>query len=154
MILLHAGDSVLRASQLSWPVLVMGCFALGLALARIWKPRALARAVRRTRRRAAAPAMALAFVFAVLPSVIPYDHLLAPSAHAGEESAVHASHCHTAPGSCSDAPVPSGPGQFIDAAPLMVVPALMAFALFLAMPHMAGIAWRPETPPPLRAAAI
>ena len=53
--------------------------------------------------------------FAVLPSVVPYDHLL-PGLHHDQSiasEAVHETHCHLTPGSCADAPVAAGPGQLM-----------------------------------------
>jgi hypothetical protein len=91
--------------------------------------------------------------FAVLPSVVPYDHLLPAASHAAEHGAseVHTTHCHVAPGSCADAPVTAGLGQYLASDPLIVAPALILIAMVLAMPVLAGVSMRPPTPPPLAA---
>jgi hypothetical protein len=89
--------------------------------------------------------------FAVLPSVVPYDHLV-PGLHRDTSvaaEAVHQTHCHVTPGSCADAPVSAGPGQLIFNEPLVIAPAMLAVLLFFALPAMAGITPRPEVRPPL-----
>ena len=51
--------------------------------------------------------MASLVFFAVLPSVVPYDHLL-PGLHHDDSAAAeeaHSTHCHVTPGSCADAPL-------------------------------------------------
>jgi hypothetical protein len=108
----------------------------------------------RTAIRTSAPlALAALVFFAVLSSVLPYDHLL-PGLHTGEseaEEAVHASHCHASPATCSDAPVTSGPGQLLFGAPVVVVPSMLAVLVLPTIPVLAGITRRPEIRPPLRA---
>lgn len=142
--LLHIGDSQ------SWttfdPVLaVAGLAALAAAGLYLWAPSMRRRALRR---RLAHLTMVGAMLVAILPSVVPYDHLLPGSAHAGADE-THAAHCHTAPGSCSDAPVPSGAGQFLMSDPLVAVPTLTTLIVLLAIPLLAGITTRPALRPPL-----
>ncbi len=91
---------------------------------------------------------------ALLPAVLPYDHLL-PGAHlddAGGES-VHASHCHLSPGTCSDAPLPSGLGEFLFSEPLVLSPAMLAVVLLSASVVLRGFVPRPELRPPMHSAA-
>ena len=87
---------------------------------------------------------------AMLPSLLPYDHLLTDAAHAAEHGAVHASHCHDAPASCADAPLTAGPGQLFGADRLIVVPATLAMVLLAAVTlPLLGITRRPDLRPPL-----
>ena len=144
--LLHIGDPQ------SWttidPLLVVaGVAAFVAAGLYVWAPTVRKRAFRR---RLARVAMVVAMLVAILPSVIPYDHLLPTSGHAGTDE-THAAHCHTAPGSCSDAPVSSGAGQFLMSDPLVAVPALTTLAILLAIPFLAGISTRPTLRPPMHA---
>ena len=101
-------------------------------------------------------AVVLLLAIAVLPSVLPYDHLLLPTVshddgheHAHEGPA-HAEHCHSTPASCADAPLTSGPGQFLQADALLSAPALTAVLLLLAVPMLAGRTIAPELRPPLQ----
>ncbi len=91
---------------------------------------------------------------ALLPAVLPFDHLFMPDTHvdAAVQDAVHEAHCHIAPGSCSDAPIPAGPGQLLLFQPLVVVPILLTVLLSLAIPMLAGIVVTPDRRPPLRSA--
>lgn len=111
------------------------------------------RAPRRTKRRVAMVAGSLLVALAIMPSVLPYDHLFAHvDAHHGSEAAeVHASHCHDTPGTCADAPLTAGPGQLLLGGPLMPAPALISVLLVLATPLLVGMTLRPEVRPPLRA---
>jgi hypothetical protein len=104
-------------------------------------------------RRTASTACAVVVMLAVLPSVLPYDHIFAHDAGVAEaQDAVHASHCHMSPGTCSDAPVTAGPGQFILGDPLIVAPAMLAVLMAIVMPMLFGRTLRPELRPPLPAA--
>jgi hypothetical protein len=68
----------------------------------------------RTRKRLGQALFGVLITLAVLPAVLPYDHILARGASSGAGPATaHAKHCHVASASCADAPVASGPGQFI-----------------------------------------
>jgi hypothetical protein len=149
MVLLHAGDVAVDALRFHWAVFAVGVAALSAALAWIWASGPVQRVVPRVTRAALPRVVAAAVILALLPTVFPYDHLFVAPTHDGDEGEVHASHCHTAPGSCSDAPIPSGPNQLLDSAPWLVAPALLAVLLFGATPLMRGISRRPDVPPPL-----
>ena len=146
--LLHVADSLDTVTTVDWRIVALAIVLFPGALCAIWRP--IMR--RRTRRRAATTVItALAFL-AVLPSVLPYDHMLpAHQAHAAEESGFHASHCHDTPGSCADAPLAAGPGQFLSTNALLIDPLLAAFVLMLAVPVLHGLTRRPPIPPPLAA---
>jgi hypothetical protein len=98
----------------------------------------------------------LAVGLGLLPSVMPFDHLIpipaeahaAAAAHTHPD-AVHVSHCHLSPGTCSDAPVPAGPGQVLAAQPLLVVPALFAVLLVWQSRGWTARTVRPLLRPPL-----
>ena len=129
----------------AWP---LPAFAPALAE---WttRRRALPRLRARTRRRLLMLAGSSLTMLAVLPSVFAYDHLLPRGTHADERAAVHASHCHDGPGSCADAPVTSGPGQMLDAAPLVGAPPMLSILLLAITPVLIGVTRRPYLRPPL-----
>jgi hypothetical protein len=105
---------------------------------------------RRTRRHILSLAVGATVFLAVMPIVLPWDHLfLSHGDETAAEESVHASHCHESPGTCSDAPVTAGPGQLMLTAPLLPTPALFGMLLLFAVPLLAGITLRPETRPPL-----
>jgi len=150
--LLHAAEASPATILLDARVVAAACVAFVITLAAIWRPAlagsaALTRAAvwRRTARRTAVVMTALA----LLPAVLPYDHLL-PGVHIDDQAdeAVHASHCHVAPGSCSDVPLASGLGEFVFNEPLVMIPAMLAVALFAAVQVLRGTAPRPEVRPP------
>lgn len=153
-ILLHIGQAAVQVTTLEPAILGAAFGVLALAAVAIWCPRSVftlpALRTRRNRRRAAG-AVATALVFlALLPSVVPYDHLFAHEAHAGAEDAqVHVSHCHVTPGTCSDAPVTAGPGQLLLGDALIVEPAMLATLLTAVAAVLVGISFRPELRPPL-----
>ncbi len=134
---------LLRVAQTA----VMALTALAVRLPR---PALRALASRHGRRRFSR-GMATVLVFlALLPSVVPYDHLFAQDTHAaGESDAVHATHCHVSPGTCSDAPVSSGPGQLLLSEPLILAPAMLAILITATATVLVGISFRPEIRPPL-----
>jgi hypothetical protein len=146
--LLHVTQTVAEAGPGVFAVLgVLACaIVLGAGAGIVTRLRRSAR-----RRLAVAAVFALALL-AVLPSVLPYDHLLT-AAHTDDAASVHASHCHDTPSSCADAPVTSGPGQLIDASPLVVVPALMSVLLVASTLALTGISRRPALRPPLLSVA-
>lgn len=102
----------------------------------------------RTRRRLVMLAGSALTVLAVLPSVIAYDHLLPRDTHADQSAAVHAAHCHGVPASCADAQVTSGPGQLLNAAPLVVAPPMLSILLLAITPILIGVTRRPHLRPP------
>ena len=69
------------------------------------------------------------------------------------QEAVHVSHCHVSPGTCSDAPVTAGPGQLLHSQPLLVIPSLLAVMLIAAATVLTGLVLKPEIRPPLRTVA-
>lgn len=151
--LLHTMPAPARVTQVTTvsPPLLLGALAALLVVAfAVWAPRPLS--VRRLSRWPAARAvMAFMVFFAVLPSVVPYDHLI-PGLHQDMSIAaerVHETHCHLTPGSCADAPVSVGPGQFIFTDPLVIAPAMLAVLLVFSLPAMVGISPRPEVRPPV-----
>jgi hypothetical protein len=130
----------------------VACVAFVAACALIWRPEAGWELAHRSgRRRASRFAIALLFFVAVLPAVLPYDHLFPGHSHiaTGVEAAAHESHCHGSPGTCSDAPVPSGLGQLLMSAPLVVTPAMLAVLIAATATVLVGISFRPEVRPPL-----
>jgi predicted permease len=106
----------------------------------------------RTRQRIAIFAAGMLTALALVPSAIPYDHLL-PGEGPVEQTAVHAAHCHESAAGCADAPITSGPGQMIDAAPLLAEPAMLSVLLLTAASILIGVNRRPVLRPPMRAVA-
>jgi hypothetical protein len=148
--LLHVVQTATRVSTVDPRLVVLALLILTAVIICTWMPRPMT-LQRLTRTPAMRVTMAALVFFAVLPSVVPYDHLL-PGVHhdtsvAGE--AVHETHCHLTPGSCADAPVTAGPGQLIFNDPLVIAPALMAVLLAFALPVLTGMTYKPDTRPPL-----
>jgi hypothetical protein len=111
----------------------------------IWAPSLLRR---RSGRRFAAVIVVWTLVpYAVLPSVLPYDHIVTGASPFDEQA--HDEHCHGAPASCSDAPLTAGVGQFLMSEPLIVAPALFTLAMLAIVPALSGITLRPALRPPL-----
>jgi hypothetical protein len=100
----------------------------------------------RTRRKIALRAAAVLTALAVVPAVVPYDHMLPEQVGAAMS---HAEHCHESPAACADAPVTSGPGQMIDSAPLLAEPGMLAVLLLTATPLLVGLTRRPALRPPM-----
>jgi hypothetical protein len=149
--LLHAAQAVHTAASINLPALAL---TVGVVAAvATFGALALAHLLRkaRSRRRVALVTGAVLAAMAVAPSVVPYDHLGAFGAH-DDHSAVHVSHCHTSPASCSDAPVTFGPGQLIGADPLIVVPAMLSMLILAAVAPLLGVSRRPELRPPVTVA--
>jgi hypothetical protein len=142
--LLHAAPAAVTDT----PGVVACLVALALGIMLGGAAGVLSRLRRRVQRRVAGAALGFLALLAVLPSVLPYDHLFT-DANAGIGEAVHASHCHDSPSSCADSPVPFGPGQLIDAAPLVVVPAMLAVLIIVCAPVLRGRTCRPILRPPL-----
>lgn len=155
--LLHAAQASIATNAVDVRVAVAAALAFTLAAAVIWRP-AVPLWVLPTRtsmwRRAGRRVALVMTALALLPAVLPYDHLL-PGLHIEDaaEEAVHASHCHVAPGSCSDLPLASGLGEFVFNEPLVTTPAMLAIALFTAAQVLRGRTPRPEVRPPQAIAA-
>lgn len=153
--LLHvAGTAAQRTVGLTLDgrVLTVAMLLFAIAAVIVWRApiagavRALAH--RRVRRRVVwVGATVLAF-FAMLPAVVPYDHILAEAGDAHEGA--HASHCHEAPGECADAPVAAGFGQLMASDSLLVVPSLILVLLIFPSLALQGVSRRPDVPVPLR----
>jgi hypothetical protein len=143
--LLHVMERASVVTALDREIIVLGALLVVAALAWIWGPLPLRGA--RARRLATRVAVWTLVPAAVLPSVLPYDHIFGGSPETSAES--HARHCHGAPASCSDAPVASGPGQFLTSEPLAVAPASFVVLLLAVAPVLIGLTWRPALRPPL-----
>ena len=128
-------------------VALVGAMVFALAAASIWRPGVLARAA--MRRRIARRAATVMTVLALLPAVVPYDHLL-PGLHIDgtSDAQMHALHCHVSPGSCSDVPLASGFGEFVFTDPLVTVPAMLAVAVVATTRVLRRTSPRPEVRPP------
>jgi hypothetical protein len=154
LILLHIGQTAVQVATVDPATLVAAAVAFAVAAIAIWLPHSplsvhTLRSRRGRRRVASATASALVF-FALLPSVVPYDHLFVHDAHAATiDESVHVSHCHVSPGTCSDAPITAGPGQLMLSEPLVLAPAMLAVLIAATATVLVGISFRPETPPPL-----
>lgn len=152
---LHVGQSAARIAMLDPVVIAAGMLVFSAAIALIWGWGTSAGPLlfrQGTRRRAANGVMCALVSLALLPTVLPFDHLFihditVASASAAHE-AVHVEHCHISPGSCSDAPVPSGPGQLLLAEPLVVVPAMLLLFIAVTAPVLLGITVAPRARPP------
>src|SRR3990172_6238038 len=101
--LLHAAQASLATSSLDARVATGAVLAFAVVMAVMWRPAPPGRAmlVRMTMWRRIAPRIAIVMTaLALLPAVLPYDHLL-PGLHVEDRAgeALHASHCHVAPGS-------------------------------------------------------
>ena len=154
----HVGQAALNAGTPDLRIAALAITAFALAATVIWWPLLPARA-RIMRRRfwqgVAKRLVALMVVAAVLPAILPYDHIFA-SAHVDSDAheAAHVSHCHVSPGTCSDAPVASGLGQFLLSEPLVIVPAMLAIVLLSSAAILRPVYRRPETRPPVLRAAF
>jgi hypothetical protein len=158
IILLHIAQTAVQVTTVDPAILVAAGLVFAAVAISIWLP-ASALSLRtfrqsKGRRRIASAALAAVVFLALLPSVVPYDHLFGHDAHASAaEEAIHVSHCHVSPGTCSDAPITSGPGQLLLSDPLILAPAMLAVLIATATTVLIGISFRPETRPPLPFAA-
>jgi hypothetical protein len=160
--LLHVGETISHATTVDLRLVALASVLLGLLLQAIWAP-ALSSAVHSLRTRRIQRALAVRFAaaltaLAILPAVLPYDHLLpehhghaAASAVVADER-VHASHCHATPASCADAPIAAGPGQFLTSEPLIIVPVTVAVLLIAAVLPWRSVTRRPGLRPPVAVA--
>jgi hypothetical protein len=148
--LLHVVQTAGKVTAVDPGVLALALLTLAAVLAWQWAPRPLTLG-RVTRMPVMRVTLAALLFFAVLPSVVPYDHLLPGITHddSTAATAVHATHCHISPGSCADAPLAAGPGQLIFSEPLVIAPAMLAVLLIFASPALAGVTHKPDTRPPL-----
>lgn len=153
MPLLHVGQPDLRATVIDFRTTGISAGVFVLVLAAIWQPAWPSAAVVLRRRLVRSIGRRLLFLFvvaAVLPAVLPYDHLIVP-AHLDDDAheAVHVAHCHVSPATCSDAPMSAGLGQFLHADPLVLVPAMLAILLLAALTVPSTTYGRPEPRPPM-----
>ena len=151
LVLLHIGQTAVKVTTVDPGILALATAALALCIIAIWLPRASQRFGSRRDRRRIGRAVLTAVVFlALLPSVVPYDHLFSGDAHAGsEQEALHVTHCHVSPGTCSDAPLTAGAGQLLMGNPLVVAPAMLIVLLIATSTLLVGLTVRPEIRPPL-----
>jgi hypothetical protein len=153
-ILLHIAQTSVQISTVDPTILGAALAVLALAAIAIWLPRSPFAVCmlrhRRHRRRAAGAAVTALLFLALLPSVVPYDHLFTHDAHVdAQEASVHAAHCHISPGTCSDAPITAGPGQLLMGDPLIIAPAMLTVLVASSAAVLVGVSLRPEIPPPL-----
>jgi hypothetical protein len=148
---LHIGDTLVEVTVLDPRAVALGALVLAGAIAVIWAPRTglgspLSPGIRRL-----SHALLGALVFlAIAPHIVPYDHLLSDTTGHAE---VHAAHCHGTAADCADAPVPSGPGQFLTSTPLLLAPALLSVLLVITLVPLTGTTRTPELRPPVRTAS-
>ncbi len=155
--LLHVGQTALRATAVDSRIAAVSASVFVLVLAAIWQPAwpsAAAVVRRRFVRSIGRRLLSVLVVAAVLPAVLPYDHLIVP-AHIedGASEAVHVAHCHVSPGTCSDAPMSAGLGQFLHTEPLVLVPSMLAILLLASVATPRTTYRRPEPRPPMALAA-
>jgi hypothetical protein len=151
--MLHiASDAAWGATEVNWPIVTIGSLVLsalvGYILVQFGLIR-LPRVARRVRMRALSCAFAIVTVLAVLPAVFPYDHLIAgDSSQEAEHVASHAQHCHVASATCSDAPVGSGPGQFLFSSDIVPSLRFVNHAIHLDDATILEVSLNIATPPP------
>lgn len=155
LILLHIAQTAVRITTVDPAIVAAACVAFAIAAVAIWLPsstlslRTLRH--RRGRRRIASTGISVVVFLALLPSVVPYDHLFVQEHHpeTAAAEAVHASHCHASPATCSDAPITAGLGQLLMSEPLTATPAMLALLMLITTTVLVGISFRPDTRPPL-----
>jgi len=142
---LHAGETVARLT-VDWRVLAVALVALVVALVIIWRPTRLRAPLHATRARSLARTAVCALaLLAVLPSVLPYDHLILDVPAGDAET--HAQHCHGA-GECSSGGASSVAAPFVEPESLLAAPALTSVLLLLLIAPLTGVTRRPEPRPP------
>ena len=150
--LLHAAQATAELVQVDRSVVASAAVALTSAVVAIWRPKRGRRwnpfRHRFARRRIALIAVSILVFLAVLPSVVPVDHIIFGHAETAAHEEIHTAHCHGSPGSCSDLPVVSGPGQLILSDPLIVVPAMLSVLLLTAAVELIARSYRPALRPP------
>ena len=148
--LLHVAQTATQVTALDPGVAGAALGAFVIALAFIWRDHLGLLARPRVARAIALRVAAVAVLFAVLPAVLPYDHLFfdEPVATHAEEAA-HSMHCHLTPGTCSDAPITAGPGQLIFNDPLIFAAPLLLLALYFTARTLEGRMPKPDLRPPI-----
>src|SRR5438093_11142032 len=112
--LLHITQTAARVTTVDGRVAAIVAIAPFGALAVIWRDELPRLLPPRIRRAVGVRIAVLAVFFAVLPAVLPYDHLFTDhGAIRAADEATHEMHCHLTPGSCADAPISAGPGQLL-----------------------------------------
>ena len=151
--LLHVAQSAADLTMVDRSVIAAGFAGMFASALAIWRPERWRKLnplrSKRARRRIVGVVGGVMLFVAAVPLVAPVDHIFMPHAESEAHEEVHTAHCHNSPGSCSDLPLVSGPGQFLSTDPLIVTPALVAMLLLFVAPIMRGITHRPEIPPPL-----
>jgi hypothetical protein len=144
--LLHiASDATKTIWSIDLRIVAAAALLGALLMAVLWKP-SLGRKQRS--RLVALAAWSLAFL-AVLPSVVPYDHMMSETHTATENHGeIHAKHCHEGPATCSDAPVSAGPGQLMFSQPLLPSVDLTSAPLVDVLVYLEDTAVPPGAPPP------
>jgi hypothetical protein len=149
--LLHVVQTASRAT-LDAPLVIAAAAVFAAVCVVLWRPQIASELAHRSGRRRVARAIVSVLAFlAVLPAVLPYDHIFAPHDDSAQTSAVHATHCHASPGTCSDVPVTSGPGELLFSTPLLPSVEFTEVLLEEAAPHVKTVAPSPLTPPPRQA---
>jgi hypothetical protein len=150
--LLRITQTAARVTTVDGRVAAILGATLVLALAFIWRDELLPRLLRpRIRRAIAMRFVALLVFFAVLPAVLPYDHLFVERGAISEADEVtHSMHCHLTPGTCADAPITAGPGQLIFNDPLLLTAAaLLLVVVYTTERTLHGRTLRPDLRPPI-----
>lgn len=156
--LLHAAQTAAELTTVDRSVIASAVAGMATTLVAVWRPRRLGRinpfksAV--ARRRILGWVAGLSMLVALAPMVAPLDHIFLPHADAQAHQEVHTAHCHGSPGSCSDLPLVSGPGQFILNQPLIVIPPLLAILLVASTSALRSISLKPEVRPPMLGASV
>ena len=149
--LLPITQTASRVTTVDGRVAAIVAVALFGALAVIWRDE-LPRLLRPRMRRAVSLRVAAVLVFfAVLPAVLPYDHLFVEHGALSEaDEATHSMHCHLTPGSCADAPISAGPGQLLFSNPLLLtVASMLLVAVYVTDRTLHGRTVRPDLRPPI-----
>jgi hypothetical protein len=149
--LLHITQTAVRVTTVDGRVAAIVAVVLLGALAIIWRDE-LPRLLRPGIRRAVGLRIAAVLVFfALLPAVLPYDHLFVEHGAISEaDEATHSMHCHLTPGSCADAPISAGPGQLLFSDPLLLTAAAMLLVVvYTGVRALHGRTLRPDLRPPI-----
>jgi hypothetical protein len=145
--LLHVASTAAASTSLDWRVVASAVAVLAAAETVVWRPWRWISG-RRGRLRTIRAVTSLLVFLAVLPAVFPYDHILPHVEDEHEDESVHRLHCHLSPGTCSDVPLTSGPGELIFSAPLLPSVHLSTVALEERTERLTPSTFAPLTPPP------